>query len=388
MDTTPRLNDPDNTLLKKICLLLQGGVSSGVLSFNARSGAITLLSADVTGALGYTPVDKAGDTMSGTLTVPTLTSTTAINGVDETLSGTLNIVGSQTDHAILTRNAADTQGPTVRLRKRGTTGNANAAVSNNEGIFQLRGLAWDGTDYQAAGRFQINANGTQSGSNHSSYVRWQACPPNTTTEEELFRVTSLATAQSLVSFGGVAATNPAIKRSGAGLMVRLGDDSNYAVVQTGFLQANIADASTNTSPVAFEVYHETVGGNGATNDGVSMDFRADSSTTDRQLQARIATLWTDATHATRTSHMRFTPTTNGTSTEAMRVSNAQISAQNGTVFAVAGTKVVDARQTGWTAATGTATRTTFATSTVTLEVLAQHVKALIDDLITHGLIGT
>jgi hypothetical protein len=54
---------------------------------------------------------------------------------------------------------------------------------------------------------------------------------------------------------------------------------------------------------------------------------------------------------------------------------------------VNGTKVVGARQTGWTAATGTATRTTFATSTVTTAQLAERVKALIDDLITHGLIG-
>lgn len=54
------------------------------------------------------------------------------------------------------------------------------------------------------------------------------------------------------------------------------------------------------------------------------------------------------------------------------------------------TAVVKARKTGWTAATGTATRSGFATSTVTLEVLAQHVKALIDDLhgsTGHGLIG-
>jgi len=291
MDTTPRLNDPDNTLLKKICLLLQGGVSSGVLTFNARTGAVTLLSADVTGALGYTPVNKAGDTMSGTLTVPTLTSTTAINGVDETLTGTLNITGSQVDHEVLTRIAADTQGPTIRMRKRGTGGNANAPVASNEGIFQIRGLAWDGTDYQAAGRFQINAQGTQSGTNHSSFIRWQACPPNTTTEEELFRITSSATAQSIIALGGVAATNPALKRSGTDIQIRLGNDSGYAAIDVSAVKA-------------------------------------------------------------------------------------------------AGTQVVSTRQPGWTAASGTATRTTFATSTVTLEVLAQHVKALIDDLITHGLIGT
>lgn len=53
------------------------------------------------------------------------------------------------------------------------------------------------------------------------------------------------------------------------------------------------------------------------------------------------------------------------------------------------TQLVDSvRKTGWTAATGTPTRTTFATGSVTLPVLAEHVKALIDDLISHGLIGT
>lgn len=34
-----------------------------------------------------------------------------------------------------------------------------------------------------------------------------------------------------------------------------------------------------------------------------------------------------------------------------------------------------------------ATRTTFATSTVTLQQLAERMKALIDDLTAHGLIG-
>jgi len=51
------------------------------------------------------------------------------------------------------------------------------------------------------------------------------------------------------------------------------------------------------------------------------------------------------------------------------------------------TQVISTRRTGWAAPTGTATRTTFATSTVTLPQLAERVKALIDDLTTHGLIG-
>jgi len=52
------------------------------------------------------------------------------------------------------------------------------------------------------------------------------------------------------------------------------------------------------------------------------------------------------------------------------------------------TQVIGTRKTGWSAATGTATRTTFVTSTVTLAQLAERVKALIDDSISHGLIGT
>lgn len=43
--------------------------------------------------------------------------------------------------------------------------------------------------------------------------------------------------------------------------------------------------------------------------------------------------------------------------------------------------------TGWGAPTGTATRTTFATGSVTLPQLAERVKALVDDLTTKGLIG-
>jgi len=61
------------------------------------------------------------------------------------------------------------------------------------------------------------------------------------------------------------------------------------------------------------------------------------------------------------------------------------------VVQIASAQVVSARKTGWTVATGTASRATFDTSTVTLSQLAERVKALIDDLHAssggHGLIG-
>lgn len=50
-------------------------------------------------------------------------------------------------------------------------------------------------------------------------------------------------------------------------------------------------------------------------------------------------------------------------------------------------QVVSSRVTGWTAATGIADRTTFATGSATTQSNAEHIKAIIDDLIAHGLIG-
>jgi hypothetical protein len=55
---------------------------------------------------------------------------------------------------------------------------------------------------------------------------------------------------------------------------------------------------------------------------------------------------------------------------------------------VAQTKVVGARIAGWGVPSGTATRTTFDSGSVTHAQLAERVKALIDDLRSHGLIGS
>jgi len=56
-------------------------------------------------------------------------------------------------------------------------------------------------------------------------------------------------------------------------------------------------------------------------------------------------------------------------------------------YRVDGVKVVGNRITGWGSPTGTATRTAFDTSVISTGQLAQRVKALIDDLRSHGLIG-
>ena len=58
-----------------------------------------------------------------------------------------------------------------------------------------------------------------------------------------------------------------------------------------------------------------------------------------------------------------------------------------TKYSVGANQVLGVRNTGWTAATGTASKATFDTATVTTEQLAQRVKALMDAFITHGSIG-
>lgn len=70
----------------------------------------------------------------------------------------------------------------------------------------------------------------------------------------------------------------------------------------------------------------------------------------------------------------------------VEVSNGNINITN-YALQIDNNDVVGPRIGGWVAPTGTATRSAFDTSTVTLSELAERVKALIDDLRTHGLIG-
>jgi hypothetical protein len=60
---------------------------------------------------------------------------------------------------------------------------------------------------------------------------------------------------------------------------------------------------------------------------------------------------------------------------------------SGNGLMVGADKVVASRRTGWAAPTGTATRSAFDTSSATVGQLAERLKALIDDLTAHGLIG-
>jgi hypothetical protein len=77
----------------------------------------------------------------------------------------------------------------------------------------------------------------------------------------------------------------------------------------------------------------------------------------------------------------------GTTVQARLADDSGYGAFDAANYFANGTQVLTTRRPGWTAPTGTATRTGFATGSATLQNVAEALKALIDDLTTHGLIG-
>ncbi|MDP2495849.1 hypothetical protein Q8W25_17610 [Shimia thalassica] len=74
-------------------------------------------------------------------------------------------------------------------------------------------------------------------------------------------------------------------------------------------------------------------------------------------------------------------------TEQMTIDpNGNVDVRNGHIE-LSGQKIIEARKTGWAVPSGTANRGSFTTSTATVEELAERLKAVIDDLRGHGLIG-
>jgi hypothetical protein len=168
MDTVPRLNDSDNTLLKKICLLLDGGVTSGVLTFNTRAGAVTLTLADVTALVDSRYALKSGDTVSGAFTV---------NG---TLSGRA-LTNTTGNSSFITDDSATVFAYAQIFKKRGTTGDATAAVTLNSELGQVVFQAWNGAAYATAGKFLVRAAEAQSSGHAGGYFDFQTVPVGSTT---------------------------------------------------------------------------------------------------------------------------------------------------------------------------------------------------------------
>jgi hypothetical protein len=75
------------TPLQQVQALIAAIPSGGVNTWNGRAGAVVMNGADVVGALGYTPANKAGETFGGAVSAPSLAATGAVTGATVTATG-------------------------------------------------------------------------------------------------------------------------------------------------------------------------------------------------------------------------------------------------------------------------------------------------------------
>jgi hypothetical protein len=154
-------------------------ISSGVTTFNTRSGNVTLISADVTTALGYTPYNAGGATVITTSNYTTYTVTKTGTGASGTwgisISGnaaTASTATSATSATTATTASGLTGSPAITVSSVTSSGNVQAYSGSNYAALQAQslalfnsttGMSCDGTTYgwQFSGslRMQLNSSG-------------------------------------------------------------------------------------------------------------------------------------------------------------------------------------------------------------------------------------
>jgi hypothetical protein len=142
-------------------------------SFNTRTGAVTLTSSDVTAALTYTPINKAGDTGIGNLSMSALSATTG------TFSNTITQQNASNWSAspVLTSHSQLISGSSGLTK---LTNIASYTVNNNTGTGTIKitlPVSWTNTmirmriagyAYDASGAYEIHLGGY----NYSTTLAW------------------------------------------------------------------------------------------------------------------------------------------------------------------------------------------------------------------------
>jgi hypothetical protein len=124
--------------------------------------------------------------------------------------------------------------------------------------------------------------------------------------------------------------NAALSMGSAGIIVGVQNNSyiggsaggtqRIGIGHFNLLNSATFDATTNAVTNSLILGHKLSGGTAATGMGSGLLFRIDSSTTADQEAARIAALWTTATHASRTADLVFSGVYNaGALTEVFRI---------------------------------------------------------------------
>lgn len=194
-----------------------------------------------------------------------------------------------------------------------------------------------------------------------------------------------------------------LSRNASDIRFRVGTDGTITSVSTAAGNMLTLSCTDGGAAAGSGILLDRVSGSPANGDNLSQIlFRGRDDAAVQTLYASIVAIAQDVTAAGKTGRVQVSTSSAGTSAERLRVGVGIYhplatggDTGNNTInfgeYYVHGSRVLSTRKTGWATATGTATRTTFATSSVTLPQLAERVKALIDDLHNtagHGLIGT
>jgi hypothetical protein len=177
-----------------------------VNTFNNRSGAVNLLSADVTGALGYTPINKAGDTFTG-LVVMNNGFVSGQSGVfDSNLVGVGSLPGApagtmirainlDTNQSILTMDSFVNAGGTmsaIALRGSRGIGSAPTAIQTSDIVGQISAYGYGTTQFNASSSGQINfvSEGGFTNASTPTAIAFQVTASGSNTPSEQMRLTS------------------------------------------------------------------------------------------------------------------------------------------------------------------------------------------------------
>ena len=139
-------------------------ISSGVTSFNTRSGVVTLTSGDVTTALGYTPYNAGGATVITTSNISTYAPTVSGTGAYGTWGISISGNAATASTATSATTATNLSGGSVSA----TTGTFSGLITANAG-YKYGGSAWtagwDGAtsinwDYSSSTKVQFQSSGS------------------------------------------------------------------------------------------------------------------------------------------------------------------------------------------------------------------------------------
>jgi hypothetical protein len=123
------------------------GTAGGVTTFNTRAGAVSLTSADVTTALGFTPANKAGDTFTGDVVIDTkLAVGTSVTASTNYRFGK-GISGGTSSSAFVQNGSvqSDVTTTAVSFNSQANTANAAFTLSNYFHYYAQQGVLGSGS---------------------------------------------------------------------------------------------------------------------------------------------------------------------------------------------------------------------------------------------------